>query len=201
MLQAGLLADGWAFGAQISPHHRGASTRHLGWAGAVLVSLAALSFEHGKGETSMTSALLTARIGPYLFGAPVSAVTEILSHPAVTRIPRTPPLVAGVAVVRGQPLAVFTLRSAVGLDLGPVSMALRWAGPSGVALVAVDQVQSLWQPRDPLPPDAWNGLVPGELIPWIASGHRVGQEWLWAWPEDLPERFQHLLMGGISHGG
>ena len=67
----------------------------------------------------MTSSVLTARVGPYLFGAPVSAVTEILPRPAVTPIPRTPPVVAGVAVVRGQPLVVFSLRAALGLEPAP----------------------------------------------------------------------------------
>lgn len=149
----------------------------------------------------MTSPLLTTRVGPYLFGAPVTAVTEILSRPTITRVPRTPSTVAGVAVVRGQPLAVFTLRPAVGLEAASVPIALRWASAGSVALIAVDRVESLWTPGDPLPADVWSALVPTGLAPWIASGYRYEQEWLWAWPEDLPQRLQNTLTGGLAHGG
>jgi len=149
----------------------------------------------------MSSPLLTTRVGPYLFGAPVTVVTEILARPTITRIPHTPPAVAGVAVVRGQPLAVFTLRPAVGLDPTTVPIVLRWASPLGVALIAVDQVESLWTPGESLPLDVWTSLVPQSITPWIASGYRYAHEWLWAWPDDLPQRLQSTLTGGVIHGG
>lgn len=138
----------------------------------------------------MEQQLLTVRIGPFLFGAPVPAVTEILAEPGSTPIPKTPPMIAGVAVVRGQPLTVLTLRPALGLESGPVHMALRWGGHRGTSLVAVDQVESLWTPGAPLPDDTWRDLVPPEAVPWITQGFRQNGQWLWAWADDLPDRIQ-----------
>ncbi len=141
----------------------------------------------------MEEQLLTVRIGTYLFGAPVSAVTEILADPSVTGIPKTPPLIAGVAVVRGQPLTVLTLRPHLGLESAPVKMALRWGGHRGTSLIAVDQVESLWAPGAPLPDDTWRDLVPPEAVSWITRAFRMGDEWLWAWSEELPDRLQESI--------
>ncbi|MCL8207541.1 MAG: chemotaxis protein CheW [Actinomycetia bacterium] len=134
------------------------------------------------------SELLIVHVGPYVFGAPVAMVSEILARPAVTRVPRTPPVVAGVAVVRGQPLAVLTCRPLLGLPVESVPVALRWGEGRGVALVAADQVEQLWTPGDPLPPETWQDVVPAEARPWIAAGYRQADRWIWAWPADLPER-------------
>ncbi|MCY0863409.1 MAG: chemotaxis protein CheW [Sulfobacillus sp.] len=142
----------------------------------------------------MNEQLLAVRVGPYLFGAPVSSVTEILAKPSVTRIPRTPSVIAGVAVVRGQPLAVLTLRPALDLPPDDVTLALRWGGHRGAALVAVDQVESLWNPANPLPPELWQGLVPTHVAGWIPRAYRTGDEWLWEWAEDLPDRLQDMAV-------
>jgi purine-binding chemotaxis protein CheW len=147
----------------------------------------------------MTEQLLVVRVGTYLFGAPVSAVTEILAKPALTPIPKTPALIAGVAVVRGQPLAVLSVRPLLELTPADVTMALRWGGARGVTLVAVDHVESLWTPGAALPHEAWSGLVPSQVAPWITAAYRYDAQWLWAWAPDLPDRLQDTLTGGVLH--
>ncbi len=149
----------------------------------------------------MSTALLTARVDRYWFGAPVTAVTEILARPAVTRIPRVAESVVGVAVVRGQALAVLSLRPMVGVPPTEVALALRWPTARGVVLVAVDQVESLWVAEHPVPAERWADLVPPAMRSWITGGYRFGEEWLWEWPEDLPDRIQEQMLGGIRHGG
>ncbi|PSR22782.1 MAG: chemotaxis protein CheW [Sulfobacillus acidophilus] len=142
----------------------------------------------------MESQLLTVKIGPYFFGAPVSAVTEILADPAITPIPKTPSSIAGVAVVRGQALTVLTLHPALNLPQGSVRMALRWGDHRGTSLIAVDHVESLWTPAAPIPPERWQGLVPAALVAMITNAYRWDQEWLWEWSEDLPDRVQATLL-------
>jgi purine-binding chemotaxis protein CheW len=142
----------------------------------------------------MEGQLLTVKIGPYIFGAPVSAVTEILADPGVTPIPRTPPSIAGIAVVRGQALTVLTLRPLLNLPVQSVSMALRWGGHRGTSLIAVDQVESLWTPTAPVAPERWQNLVPASLGAMITGAYRWDSEWLWAWAEDLPDRLQETLL-------
>ncbi len=142
----------------------------------------------------MEGQLLTVTVGDYMFGAPVSAVTEILANPQVTAIPRTPPVIAGVAVVRGQALTVLTIRPALNLPPAPVPMALRWGGHRGTSLIAVDRVDSLWTPNEPLAEDKWQGLVPPAIVELLTAGYRSGSEWLWAWAEDLPDRLQNSVM-------
>lgn len=139
--------------------------------------------------------ILAVRIGSYLFGAPVVAVTEILSHLEVTRIPQAPALIAGVAVVRGQPLEVWTLRPALGLDDAQPVLALRWEGARGVSLLAVDVVESLWSPGEALVHDLWENLVPTAIAPWVENGYRHEKEWLWGFAADLPDRLQTAILG------
>ena len=143
------------------------------------------------------SAVLLVQVGPYTFGAPVAAVTEILARPAVTRVPRTPPVVAGVAVVRGQPLPVLSCGPLLGLEGGPVAVALRW----GPVLVAVDAVEGLWQPSAALDPATWRDLVPAAARPWVEAGYRHDSRWVWAWPPDLPERLARPPETGSGEGG
>lgn len=144
----------------------------------------------------MEEQLLTVRVGPYLFGAPVTAVTEILSHLSVTHIPQTPDLIAGVAVVRGQPLEVWALWAPLGLEPRQIALALRWESARGVSLVAVDAVESLWSPGQPLARDLWDSLVPPAISPWVESGYRMESEWLWSLAADLPDRLQSSILGG-----
>lgn len=141
----------------------------------------------------MEGQLLTVKVGPYFFGAPVTAVSEILAEPEITAIPQTPPSVAGVALVRGQPLTVLTLRPWLNLPSVPVSMALRWGGHRGRSLIAVDQVENLWTPSDALERDGWLGLLPPTVSALVTDGYRFQSEWLWAWAEDLPERLHQTL--------
>lgn len=142
----------------------------------------------------MEGQLLTVTIGDYVFGAPVAAVTEILASPQVTTIPRTPSVIAGVAVVRGQALTVLTLRPYLNLPASSVPMALRWGGHRGTLLIAVDRVDSLWTPNEPMAEDKWQGLVPQTMVGFLAAGYRSGSEWLWAWADDLPDRLQNSVL-------
>ncbi len=142
----------------------------------------------------MEEQLLTVRVGSYLFGAPVSSVTEILADTGVTPIPRTPSIVAGVSVVRGQPLMILSIRPLLSLPQAPVTMALRWGGRRSTYLIAVDRVEGLYAPDQPLPPDSWMGLVPEGVTSWVQDGFRWRGEWLWAWTSDLPDR----LMAGLQ---
>lgn len=143
----------------------------------------------------MSRPLLVVRVGPYDFGAPIMAVTEILTLPEVTPLPRLPQVVAGMAVVRGQPLPVFTLRPLLGLEGEPSPLALRWQWEGGVVLVMVDEVDSLGEAGPPLTPEAWAGLIPATVAPWVVAGHRHRQGWLWEWPPDLPDL---LLRAAVS---
>ena len=144
----------------------------------------------------MTRPLLVVRVGPYDFGAPISAVTEILSRPEVTALPRVPQVVAGMAVVRGQPLAVLSLRPLLGLERSDSPLALRWQWEHGVVLVTVDEVDSLDEVGAALPAEVWAGLIPASVAPWVTAGHRYRHGWLWEWPVDLPE----LLLRAATMG-
>ncbi|MBX5466175.1 MAG: chemotaxis protein CheW [Firmicutes bacterium] len=138
----------------------------------------------------MAESLLVCQIGPYGFGAPIAQVTEILDRPTEVRVPRTPPLVSGVAVVRGQPLALWTLRPLLGLDPTAARFALRWEVGGEVVLVAVDGVDALWEPGPPLAREAWQGLLPPRILPLVSAGWRYGPGWVWAFEPDLPIRLR-----------
>jgi purine-binding chemotaxis protein CheW len=146
----------------------------------------------------MTTPLLTVKVGPHTFGAPTTTVTEILGHTNLTPLPRTPAVVAGVAVVRGQPLAVLSMRPLLHLAPNPAFLSLRWQTETGVVLLAVDEVESLVDPGPELPAEAWTGLVPASLIPLVSAAHRHGDGWLWAWPPDLPDRLLRQLQTGTA---
>ncbi|NMP24339.1 chemotaxis protein CheW [Sulfobacillus harzensis] len=142
----------------------------------------------------MESQLLTVKIGPYLWGAPVTHVTEILASPGVTPIPQTPPAIAGVAVIRGQALTVLTLRPMLNLASDAVGMALRWGSQRGSFLVAVDQVEGLWAPTEPMHEERWSGLVSPAVAPLVKAAYRWDSEWLWEWIADMPDRLHAGLL-------
>ena len=54
--------------------------------------------------------LVTFRVGGELFGAPISAVQEIVRVPMITRIPRAPEFVEGVINLRGKIITVVDMR-------------------------------------------------------------------------------------------
>jgi purine-binding chemotaxis protein CheW len=149
----------------------------------------------------MSQPLLKVRVGPYGFGAPIGAVVEILGQPTVTPLPRMPSVVAGMAVVRGQPLAVLTLRPVIGLEGEAAPLALRWQTAQGAVLVTVDQVDALGEAGPTLPAEAWAGLVPPRVLPWIRACHPAGDGWLWEWPPDLPTLLLRAAGEGTGGGG
>ncbi|MCL6562439.1 MAG: chemotaxis protein CheW [Firmicutes bacterium] len=136
----------------------------------------------------MEQSLLVCQVGSHWLGAPIAQVTEILDRPQPVPVPRTPSLVAGLAVVRGQPLALWTLRPLLGLEPTAPRYALRWEFEGEVVLVAVDAVEALWEPTEPLPVDAWQGLVPASFRFLVSTGWRYQDGWLWGLEPDLPSK-------------
>ncbi len=138
--------------------------------------------------------LLICRIGPYALGIPIVVITEILDHLAIQPLPHVPDTLAGVAVVRGQPLSVWTLGPLLRTPKEPIRLTLRWEWNQHAVLLAVDRVDSLWQPGEAIASERWEGVVPTVLRPWIAEAFRHGEEWLWALPPDVPERLQDGIL-------
>lgn len=58
--------------------------------------------------------LVTFRVGGELFGAPISAVQEIVRVPAITQIPQAPEFVEGVINLRGRVIPVVDMRRRLG---------------------------------------------------------------------------------------
>ncbi|MBX5466911.1 MAG: chemotaxis protein CheW [Firmicutes bacterium] len=139
-----------------------------------------------ESSTAETAPLLVVAVGEDRWAAPTTRVVEIVALPPVTPLPLAPPLVIGVAVLRGQPLVVLTPRP--GGNPGPV--ALRWVVDGQGWLVAVDGVERLWRPGPSLPATAWQTLAPPEAP--VAAAYRLEDGWVWQWPDDLPWR---LLRG------
>lgn len=146
----------------------------------------------------MTHHLLVVRVGSYQWGMPPDAVSEIIARPRVTRVPQTVPVLAGVAVVRGQPLPVLVPHALWGeVPPDPVRQALRWLTPDGPILVGVDAVDALWPVTTaPLPANAWTGVVPSELQPFIEAVYRRDEAWVWVAPPTWPTAL--LQRGGWS---
>jgi len=145
----------------------------------------------------MSDALLTVRIGAYLWGVPTDVITEIIAQPTLTPIPQTAATVRGIAVVRGQPLPVLSPHAWWADPPGTVPLALRWATADGPVLIAVDAVEALWVPDRPaLPVESWRAVVPADLLPLIAAVYRREAEWLWQATPQWPDL---LWTGGVDH--
>lgn len=146
----------------------------------------------------MTRQLLVVRIGTSQWGMPPDRVSEIIARPRLTRIPQTAETLAGVAVVRGQPLPVVVPHPLWGdVPPDPMRQALRWMTDQGPVLVGVDAVETLWTvTEDPLSPSAWTGVVPPDLQPLIEMVYRRDAEWIWVAPPTWP---MALLQRGGSH--
>jgi purine-binding chemotaxis protein CheW len=70
---------------------------------------------------------VTVRLGEQLLGIPVLRVHDVMRMGALTRVPRAPPLVAGVMNLRGRIVTVIDVRRALGLadrDPGAAEMAV-----------------------------------------------------------------------------
>jgi purine-binding chemotaxis protein CheW len=112
------------------------------------------------------------RLGSGRFAVAMSAVTEVGRVPDVTRVPRLPRWVVGVANWRGRILAVLDLRSLLGVDTPAVS------GRSRVLVLAEDGI-SLGLLVDEV---EGTSSLPGELA---------------AVPGPLPGNARELLSGQV----
>lgn len=63
-----------------------------------------------SGEVARPFAVLVLRLGVERYAIPAADVVEVLRHRELTRIPGTPPQIAGVAAWRGEALPVVDLR-------------------------------------------------------------------------------------------
>lgn len=147
----------------------------------------------------MTQQLLVVQIGAYRWAVSPGHVQEIVARPRVTRIPQTRPILAGVVVMRGQPLPVVVPHPLWG-DPAPetVRYAMRWHTEQGPVLVGVDAVDTLWTVTDdPLPVSAWSGVVPAELHSFIDAVYRRDTAWIWVAPPTWPILL--LQRGGPDH--
>lgn len=61
-------------------------------------------------EVAHTRAVLVLRLGAERYAIPAESVVEVLRHRELTRIPGTPPQIAGVTAWRGEVLSVVDLR-------------------------------------------------------------------------------------------
>ncbi|MFG1400484.1 chemotaxis protein CheW [Xanthobacter sediminis] len=58
---------------------------------------------------------VTVRIASQLFGLPIQMVHEVFAPDAITRVPLTPPAIAGVLNLRGRIVTMLNMRSLLGL--------------------------------------------------------------------------------------
>jgi len=70
---------------------------------------------------------VTVYLGDQLIGIPVLCVHDVMRMGALTRVPRAPPLVAGVMNLRGRIVTAIDVRTCLGLparEAGPPSMGI-----------------------------------------------------------------------------
>jgi chemotaxis signal transduction protein len=145
--------------------------------------------------------VLVVQVGPFWLGCPIRCVTEILPTPRIVRVPSTPAMLRGVSMVRGQPLAVWSIAPLLGLPLQEVRLAVRWSTRSGAALLAVDEVDRLLHVEFSQKEDAWKGLVPEPIQPLLSGAALVSDEWLWRLTEDAVEQLQAMAVQAVRGEG
>lgn len=70
---------------------------------------------HNKSAAKDTAQLLTFTLDDQLFGIPVQYIRDIFKSTKITRVPLTPPEVAGVVNLRGHIVTAINLRHKLGL--------------------------------------------------------------------------------------
>jgi len=111
----------------------------------------------------MTSGFVLFRLDDHTFAAPLDEIREIVRLAGVERLPGTTPPLAGVLVVRGQPLPVWDVRSSVGVDSPGDCLVVDMDGET--VGVAVDAVVAVLQPDE-----LAEGKSPGRALPAYVTG-------------------------------
>lgn len=109
----------------------------------------------------MTSGYVLFQLDDHIFAAPLEAVREIVRLVGIERLPGTTPPMAGVIVLRGQPLPVWDMRG-VGKDCGDC-LVVEMDGD--VVGIAVDAVVAVLQPDE-----LDEGAAPGRALPAYVTG-------------------------------
>ena len=117
---------------------------------------------------AQTEMMLTVEAGGASYGLRATSVAELLEDAVVTPLPLVPPILAGVAILRGRPVLTFSLPRLLGLDATapPRGYVVVVIGSSRFAL-AVDTIgrlqRSAGAESDPIPLDLATLLPPGWL--------------------------------------
>lgn len=114
--------------------------------------------------------LLCFSIDDHRYGITSDAVVEIVRAVAITPLPGSTSVIAGVIDVRGTIVPVFNLRARFGLsarDVSPADCFILARTPSRIAALHVDRVQDLVDVDDPSAGNAFTAQVP-------AAQHVVG---------------------------
>ena len=112
----------------------------------------------------MTSGFIVFRLDDHTFATPLDAVREIVRLTAVERLPGTTPPMAGVIVLRGQPLPICDIRAAARAanaqsDCLVVDLDNETVG------IAVDAVVAVLQPDE-----LGESAPPGRALPSYVTG-------------------------------
>jgi len=148
----------------------------------------------------MADNVLAVRIGGYRIGCPVRLVTEILSRPKITRVPRTAKILRGVSIVRGQPLAVWSIAPLLSLPQDEVQLVVRWTTSTGAALLAVDEVDRLVAAEFSTPKEAWQDLLSPTVALLVSGAELMDGEWLWRLSDDTIDQLQNLALRDAKEG-
>ena len=111
-----------------------------------------------------TERLLQFRAGTALFALPMASVSEIREVQSPTPGPGAPPVVAGLAEIRGRVVTLFDLARVFSLDPGPDEgrLAVQFSGPrSHLALLIPGGAHAFG--TDPEPGSRWDAALPGEV--------------------------------------
>lgn len=116
-----------------------------------------------------TQQVCSLRLGETLFAVPIAHVLEILSKPAIQRVPLAPDFVGGLVHYRGEVLTAISLRRLLGMDPAPlpgdVLVFESAQGPFGLLVDAVGEVLSVsdaeHEPNPATLDSRWQTLVAG----------------------------------------
>lgn len=135
---------------------------------------------------SATSRHLVLEMGEARVAVRLDAVREVLPGLSARQLPAQPPHMAGVALVRGEPLACVDLAGLIGLppaQAGAAAVLVTPAGPLGALVSAAERMLDL-DPQDIAPlPAGWSGcaalaglaIAGGEVLPVLDPGRlRLG---------------------------
>lgn len=76
-------------------------------------------------EDNMTIQFIVIRLGDEQYGIDIRRIDNIVTMPAITRIPKMPPYLKGVINMRGEVIPVMSMRLKLGLDEDEITKASR----------------------------------------------------------------------------